>query len=247
MMSSNAIEHYDQHLGKFYAWMVGDFSDASQSMADYFDTIGLQTTSTKQALDLGCGHGLQTIPLANRGFTVTGIDTCALLLETLEANISDLPIKVIQANLLSFPDHIRSAVDVIVCMGDTITHLDSIADVEALVSSVSKSLAADGVFCVSFRDYTQTELTGTSRFIPVRSDDSRIHTCFLEYDSTVIHVHDLLHTREQEEWKLSTSAYDKLRLAPQALKDLACDNDLKLVSETTIRGMNYYSFQKHIG
>lgn len=99
---------------------------------------------------------------------------------------------------------------------------------------------------MSFRNYIQTELTGTSRFIPVKSDDSRIHNCFLEYDSTVIHVHDLLHTREQEGWSLSASVYNKLRLDPDVLKDLAHDHKLNLVSETTIRGMNYYSFQKQI-
>lgn len=128
---------------------------------------------------------------------------------------------------------------------DTITHLDLMEDVEHLISSVSTSLSSGGSFCLSFRDYTQTELTGTSRFIPVRSDESRIHTCFLEYNSTIIHVHDLLHTRESEGWALSTSAYNKLRIAPQFLKGIAHDNRLKLISETTIRGMNYYAFQKH--
>lgn len=143
-MPSNAAEHYDNHLGKFYAWMVGDFSEASQAMADYFDTIGLQPTSTGKAVDLGCGHGLQTMPLAKRGFAVTGIDTCALLLETLKATRNELPIELIQADLLSFPEHIPSEVDAIVCMGDTITHLDSVGDVKNLILSVSKSLSSGG-------------------------------------------------------------------------------------------------------
>lgn len=243
-MSSNTFEHYDQHLGPVYAWMVGDFTAAAQQMADYFDTIGLYPTETKRAVDLGCGHGLQTIPLVDRGFEVTAIDSCQQLLETLRSNAGELPIDTIQANLLMFPDLIRSPVDAIICMGDTVPHLSSMDDVHQLISSVSQSLIEGGFFCASFRDYTSSELTGTSRFIPVRSDDQRIHTCFLEYGSDVVHVHDLLYTKHEEGWVFSASVYDKLRLDPQVFKDIAQTHNLGLVHETVLRGMGYYAFQQ---
>lgn len=244
MISSKTVEHYDQHLGPVYAWMVGDFSAAAQQMADYFNTIGLHPIETKQAVDLGCGHGVQTIPLADRGFEVTAIDSCQQLLETLQSNAGELPVDIIQANLLVFPELINSPVDAIVCMGDTVPHLASIDEVYQLISSVSRSLIDGGFFCTSFRDYGSSELTGTSRFIPVRSDDERIHTCFLEYDSDVVHVHDLLHTKNEEGWVFSASAYDKLRLNPQAFKDIAQTHNLDLVHEVVIRGMTYYAFQQ---
>ena len=58
-------------------------------------------------------------------------------------------------------------------------------------------------------------LTGTARFLPVRADDQRILTCFLEYGPSHVTVHDLLHEREAGgAWRLQTSAYRKLRLSP---------------------------------
>ncbi|MEM7769357.1 MAG: class I SAM-dependent methyltransferase [Cyanobacteria bacterium P01_A01_bin.37] len=244
MMSSKTVEHYDRHLGPVYAWMVGDFSNAAQQMTNYFDTIGLYPTETKLAVDLGCGHGVQTVPLADRGFAVTAIDSCQQLLETLQSNAGELPVDIIQANLLMFPDLISLPVDAIICMGDTVPHLASMDEVYDLISSVSKSLIEGGFFCASFRDYTSSELTGTSRFIPVRSDDQRIHTCFLEYSSDIVHVYDLLHTKHEGGWVFSASAYDKLRLNPQVFKDIAQTHNLDLVHEIVIRGMGYYAFQQ---
>ena len=54
---------------------------------------------------------------------------------------------------------------------------------------------------LAFRDYSR-ELTGTSRFIPVRDDDDTIATCILEYASEHLCVFDLLHHRTADGWRL---------------------------------------------
>ncbi len=51
------------------------------------------------------------------------------------------------------------------------------------------------------------------RFIPVRSDANTIMTCFLEYEPESVVVHDLIYTRQNEQWTLHKSSYRKLRLA----------------------------------
>lgn len=80
-------------------------------------------------------------------------------------------------------------------MGDTLTHLPSKDDVAALLRDVAQSLAPGGQLVLSYRDLTRP-LTGTDRFLPVRSTDDRIMTCFLEYaDADTVMVHDLIHTR----------------------------------------------------
>lgn len=67
---------------------------------------------------------------------------------------------------------------------------------------------------MTFRDYT-TPATGDRRFIPVRSDESRIHTCFLEAEPTHMVVHDIVHERAGTAWHMKVSSYRKLRLAPE--------------------------------
>lgn len=47
---------------------------------------------------------------------------------------------------------------------------------------------------LSFRDYS-VPLQDEKRFIPVRSDEGRILTCFLEYSEDSVLVHDILHER----------------------------------------------------
>ena len=68
------------------------------------------------------------------------------------------------------------------------------------------------MFVITYRDLT-TELHGTDRFIPVRSDDNKIMTCFLEFESAEsVVVHDLVYTRQDKGWSLNKSSYRKLRL-----------------------------------
>ncbi|REK06721.1 MAG: methyltransferase domain-containing protein [Planctomycetota bacterium] len=235
-------EHYDRHLGPVYSWMVGDFAAACQSTAEYFDAIDLRPFSTRVAVDLGCAHGLQAIPLARRGYAVTAIDTCRHLLDTLSTHADGLPIKAVHDDLRNFAGHVEGPVDAIVCMGDTLTHLATMDEVVALLVAVSARLAPGGTFCASFRDYSAA-LVGPSRFIPVRSDDERICTCFLEFDSQTVHVYDMLYDRKPGGWTMSVSSYDKLRLSPGWVIDAAGACGLELRHEAKSRGMLHFAFE----
>jgi hypothetical protein len=64
--------------------------------------------------------------------------------------------------------------------------------VHKLISTAASALEPNGHFVITFRDYSSA-LAAQERFIPVRSDESRILTCFLEYADSHLTVHDLLH------------------------------------------------------
>jgi 2-polyprenyl-3-methyl-5-hydroxy-6-metoxy-1,4-benzoquinol methylase len=236
-MVNKVADHYADHLGPIYTWMVGDIDAAfSRSSAD-IDAASLPLGAGGVAVDLGAGFGLHAIPLARRGFSVVAIDTYDPLLKDLEARAGTLAIRTVNANLLDFRAHIAAPVDVIACMGDTLTHLPDQSSVEALFAAVAASLNPGGLFVMTFRDYACAPLQGEARFILVRSDEHRILTCFLEYGEATVIVHDLLHEREGGSWRLRVSSYPKLRLAPQWAVDELNARGLTAVRDTVPGGM----------
>ena len=210
---SSVTEHYATHLGPVYAWMAGGVDAAVARGAKEIEALGLVPRLTGHAVDLGAGFGMHSIPLARRGFTVLAIDTCGELLQTLRQAAGDLPIRTVEGNLLAFGRHVDGLSELILCMGDTLTHLPDFATVEALFNSAAQQLCAGGKLVLTFRDYS-TPLRGEQRFIPVRSDAGRILTCVLEYEDEHVLVQDLLHELDGTTWRQRVSSYRKLRIDP---------------------------------
>ena len=189
---STAQAHYDQFLGPVYTWMAGGFDTAVDHSRQLLDSLGLATWPKGFAIDLGCGSGFQTIPLAEAGYRVLGLDLCEPLLVELRSHAGTLPIRTICDDLANFPKHLDSTPTLIVCMGDTLTHLPSLEAVTQLFNDAAHCLARGGRLILSFRDLATQELRGPQRFIPVRSESDRIFTCFLDCQPDYVEVNDLL-------------------------------------------------------
>jgi hypothetical protein len=211
---ATVADHYKTHLAPIYLWMAGGFEAAVSRGEAEIESIVPRLSSGATAVDLGAGFGMHAIPLARRGCSVIAIDTSALLLEELRNQAETLPVTTVEDDLLSFQRHMESKADLILCMGDTLTHLPDPPSVEKLFTLAAESVHDGGLFIATFRDYT-TPLVGQGRFIPVKSDSDRILTCFLEYAPDYVEVHDVLHERTGSTWRLRVSAYRKLRLSPE--------------------------------
>jgi 2-polyprenyl-3-methyl-5-hydroxy-6-metoxy-1,4-benzoquinol methylase len=216
--------------------MLGDLDAAFARGAAEIDGLPLPATRGV-AVDLGAGLGLHTLALAKHGFEVVAIDNCQTLLDELQSRAGSLPISIHSADLLEFRRLVTSQAQVIVCMGDTLTHLPARSTVESLLAAVATSLAPGGVFATTFRDYTTSELKGEQRFILVRADADRIMTCFLEYGDHQVTVHDLLHEKEDGRWRQSVSSYPKLRIAPEWVMSKLSELGLLVKRDATPSGM----------
>ena len=211
---STVEEHYSQHLAPVYVWMAGGLAAALSRGESELAAVLEERSDAGTAVDLGAGFGMHAIPLARRGYSVLAIDSSAMLLDLIREQADAAGIRTVAGDLLSFPKHLNAPPDLILCMGDTLTHLPDLASVERLFSSAAEALRAGGTFVLSFRDYS-SPLTEERRFIPVQSDNARILTCFLEYHPEHVIVHDLLHERTGATWGLRVSAYRKIRLSPE--------------------------------
>jgi 2-polyprenyl-3-methyl-5-hydroxy-6-metoxy-1,4-benzoquinol methylase len=236
-MVKTVDDHYANHLGPVYTWMVGDIDAAFARSAAELDALPLPSKTAGTAVDLGAGFGLHAIPLARRGFRVVAIDSYEPLLKELVTRAASLPIRTVNADLLAFRAHIAEPIDVIACMGDTLTHLPNHSHVESLLGDVAASLSPGGLFVATFRDYVSAPLQGDARFILVRSDEERMLTCFLEYADTTVTVHDLLHQREGGSWRLRASSYPKLRLSPEWVVEHLSSLGLSVRRDTAPGGM----------
>ena len=196
--------HYDELLGPIYEWMVGGFD---QAMAAARVDV--------QALGLGAGLGAHTLALADAGYVVTAIDTCAALVDQLRARARRHAVVAVQDDLVNLRRHNARAVRVMLCMGDTLTHLPSLEMVAQLFDEAAAILTPGGVFAATFRDYTGGHLTGAKRVIPVRQDGARTLTCVLEYRSSTVIVHDVVHERADSTAAPRVGHYRKLRLDPE--------------------------------
>jgi 2-polyprenyl-3-methyl-5-hydroxy-6-metoxy-1,4-benzoquinol methylase len=205
--------HYKTHLGPVYSWMLGDLDAAFARSAAEIEELP-PPAARGVAVDLGAGLGLHALPLAQRGFQVIAIDNCQVLLDELNSRRGSLPIAIHHADILDFRRFLPEQAQVIVCMGDTLTHLPALSTVELLLAGAAAALPRGGVFATTFRDYATSELKGEQRFIPVRADAARILTCFLEYQEHRVMVYDLLQEKENGRWRQMVSSYPKLRLAP---------------------------------
>jgi SAM-dependent methyltransferase len=232
----NAKEHYDNHLGDFYSWMSGDFSTKQAEFQQFLEGQKIAPHSTKIAIDLGAGHGIQSVSLAHLSFFVKAVDFNRQLLAELVNNGRGLPIEVFESDIRTVKKFAADRPELIVCWGDTLTHLESRAEVENLLSDSAEILAGQGKLILSFRDYS-TPLIGDARFIPVKADEGRILTCCLDYEDEKVRVTDLLHERTADGWRQKVSSYYKVRLSAQMIEDMLHKSGLKIIFNETIQRM----------
>jgi hypothetical protein len=231
-------DHYDTHLAKVYSWMLGDFSTKMSEQMNFFRQHSVVPIGNGVAFDLGAGNGIQSVALATLGFNVQAVDFNRQLLDELDINKSALPVTTVENDILSFVSQHRGRPEVIVCMGDTLTHLSNRAEVSMLIAAAAKALANGGKLVLSFRDLSK-ERTGTDRFLHVRSDNLRIMTCFLEYFPEILMVHDIVNEKTGNQWTQNVSAYPKVRLSVATVKEMLKLRNLRLLHEAVLLGMTY--------
>lgn len=215
-MPVSAEEHYENLLADHYEWMFGlPFETKVAEQKAILDEFAGTNARGGLAVDLGCGSGFQSFALAERGYQVLAVDSSKKLLRELSARIGSRNITTKHGDLRELDDLVQpGSVEIAVCMGDTLTHLSGRTEVSDLFHAVARALKPGGRFVITYRDLASAELFGLDRFIPVRSDDGRVMTCFLEYETadTVV-VHDLINVRNDAgKWTLHKSSYRKLRL-----------------------------------
>lgn len=100
-----------------------------------------------KVLELGCGTGRFTIPLAERGVDIMGLDIMPEMLMRAKIKAEGLPIRWIEGDVRTF--HLNEQFRLIIETGGTFQHLLARTDLEAMLERVREHLERAGCFIFS--------------------------------------------------------------------------------------------------
>ncbi|HTK42985.1 MAG TPA: class I SAM-dependent methyltransferase [Gemmatimonadales bacterium] len=106
-------------------------------------------------LDVPCGIGTQTLPLARRGFEVTARDLSPGAIARLrrEAEVRQVVVDTAVADMRHVAASVSGLFDVVLAIDNSLPHLISDADVRVALQEFKKVLRLGGLCLCSVRDY----------------------------------------------------------------------------------------------
>ena len=124
-----------------YLWTLPAFTAVAAAFAlGQADRASLPR-SGRFAIDLGAGFGMHTVPLARAGWRVLAIDSSPTLLSQRSEFIEGLAVNARCGELLGFSEYVPPAerADLVLCMGETLTHLETPDAISELGRAVDRT------------------------------------------------------------------------------------------------------------
>jgi glycine/sarcosine N-methyltransferase len=142
-------------------------------------------------LDAACGTGMHAIALAQRGHLCAGADLSAAMITRAQANAAaagvNLPFASAGFGALAatFDGSQRMPFDAVLCLGNSLPHVLSPADLVAALADFAACLRAGGVLIVQSRNF-DTVMAHRERFMEPQAyqqgGEERIFVRFYDYD-----------------------------------------------------------------
>jgi len=147
-------ERFAQRDPMFYICTTLDrdefFSSGERVIADLFHKYGGLLSGDECALEIGCGVGRLTIPLASRFRHVTAVDISPTMLQKLAANCSRLGLTNVEGIPSFSADWIRTSYYDLAMSLLTFQHIEEWAVIQEYIVAVFRSLRPGGIAFLQF-------------------------------------------------------------------------------------------------
>ncbi|TGK13033.1 methyltransferase domain-containing protein [Leptospira fletcheri] len=237
-------EHYETFLAEKYSWMIGDADQKEAEAAELFRSWGISPMGNRIAWDLGAGSGVQSFPLARLGFRVLSLDLSSKLLNELSSRNVGLNLETREADITAPSLYAGECPELLVCMGDTLTHLESKTSVRKLFRLWGSFLKSGARFALGYRDLGRGKI-GEKVGFPVRVERNRIFSCILSFEEDKVLVTDLYHEWDGNLWNFTTSSYCKLILPEAKILEWADESGFSLRQQGESKGMSLFLFERN--
>lgn len=144
-----------------------EYSDPSLYDAEYGGYQGdfnffLSLVETGSVLELGCGTGRLTIPLAQKGLRVVGLDASQPMLTLASKKSQDFSIEWVQGDIRNF--QLNETFDLILMAGNTFQALLSEEDQLEMLACAKKHLNPSGLFVFNTRNPRESDHQTTQEY-----------------------------------------------------------------------------------
>ena len=208
------IDH--DNLEEFADPPTYDIEDSSDTGSAFYTALAQETGGP--VLEIACGTGRVSIPIARRGFAVTGLDIVPGMLEQARRKSAGLPTRWVAGDARAFD--LGEQFRLIFLTGNAFQAFLTRADQEALLAGVRAHLHADGLFAFETRNPRWAAPAGA------------------DPEARMAHPHDkglftFLETREEEEE--GPSYTDRRGRAVRVARTQVYDHVAQILHWTTYR------------
>ena len=200
---SSGIPAFYDRLAPDYDEMTG-FGKRFVHEKPFFRPL-VENLNIATALDAGCGTGFHSLLLAQLGVRVTAVDVSGEMLARLERHASEmkLDIRRVRSDFQGQKELAPGPFDAVFCMGNTLPHLLSEADIRMSLTNFSAILRPGGTLLLQILNYDRI-LATRERIQGARESNGVTFVRFYDFDDTRGLVHFNILRLEKKEDKFTT-------------------------------------------
>ncbi|MEZ4676477.1 MAG: methyltransferase domain-containing protein [Caldilineaceae bacterium] len=144
----NSATHLRQTFDRFAHFYDDDYRHYTDDLEAILDLAG---ECGDPILELGCGTGRVLVPLAEQGYTITGVDISPALLDLAHSKTQNIPhaarISLVEADLRTF-DLPHKDFTFAFCTSNTLMHLNTQEDQLAVLQNAHRHLRPNGLLLI---------------------------------------------------------------------------------------------------
>lgn len=179
-----AIDHHKVYSNAIYYDSLNNFTHDLNFYAQI-----IEPSLKKDLLELACGTGRLSIPLAKKGFNTTGIDLSEQLLKrAIEKSEEIKNIHFLKMDIRTF--RLEKKYDLIILAHNSLCHLHDLESIASCFNSIKKHLKPNGIFAFDvlvpnfkFLTRKKEDIYTTAKYNLINSNIPVLHTESSCYDS----------------------------------------------------------------
>lgn len=178
-----------------------------------------------RVLDVACGTGGYAAALAERGYEVAAVDLDAGMVEAAHKKMESrgLNVTVRQADMKALTDTVKSKYKCIFCIGNSIVHLGSDAEILKALQQMQQLLEDSGTLVLQIINYDRILKYGVNELPPIKNPEAGIEFVRkyeYEGDKNSIHFNTVLRVAQEGSEEVFENTVDLIPLRSNKMMEL---------------------------